>query len=69
MAGLALPFTRKSVGAKVIGCLGVSESEPSTHDLELRIALPQQLVPRRWIPGTSQVSSDPRDEADRVAQD
>jgi hypothetical protein len=63
-----MPFTRKSVGANVIACLRVSESEPFTHDLELRIALPHQLVTRRWILGASQVSSDPRDEAHHVAQ-
>jgi len=65
---LALPFTHKSVGANVTGWLRVSESEPFTHDLELRIALPYQLVTRRWIPCASQVSSDPRDKTHRVAQ-
>jgi hypothetical protein len=68
LGGLGLSITRKSVGANVIGRLRVSESEPFTHDLELRIALPHQLVTRRWIVGASQVSSDPRDEAHHVAQ-
>ncbi len=65
---LALPFTHKSVGAIAIGCLRVSESEPFAHDLELRIALPHQLVTRCRIVGASQVSSDLRDNAHHVAQ-
>src|SRR6266404_9654344 len=65
---LALPFTRKSVGAISIGRLRVSESEPFAHDLELRVALPHQLVTRRWILGASQVSPDSRDDAHHVAQ-
>jgi hypothetical protein len=63
---LALPFTRKSVGT--IECLRVSESERFTHDPELRVAAPHQLVTRRWIVGSSQVSSDPRHEAHCLAQ-
>src|SRR6266481_2573928 len=68
LANLALPFTRKSVGAISIGRLRVSESEPFAHDLELRVALPHQLVTRRWILGASQVSPDSRDDAHHVAQ-
>ena len=62
---LALPFTRKSFGTSVIGTLRVSESKSFTHELELQITLPHQLMTRLWILFAAQVSSDARDEPHR----
>ena len=62
---LGLPFTRKSSGTRVIGTLRVSESKSFTHELELQIALPHQLMTRLWILFAAQVSSDARNEPHR----
>jgi len=50
----------------ILRILEVSEREPFTHELELLITLPHQLVTGFRIVGATQVSSDARDESHRV---
>jgi hypothetical protein len=48
--------------------LAASERESFTHELEVRIAMPHQLVSRRWIVPAAEIASQSGYQAHRVSK-